>query len=62
MKDKIAKLIDVKSIVTFAVIGVMCYLAIKEVVDVAVFTAIASSIITYYFTRRDKDVKDAWDE
>lgn len=50
--NNIAKLIDLKSILSVLVVGTLCYLTLNGVVDQAVFTAIASSIITYYFTRK----------
>ncbi len=52
MKDKFAKLIDVKSIVTFVVIGVFAYLAIVGRVDAKDFMVIVTSIITYFFARK----------
>ena len=51
----IANLFKVKTILSLGVIATTCYLTIKEVIDPATFMAIASAIITYYFTRKDED-------
>lgn len=54
MKEKLAKLIDVKSIVTFALIGTLCILAVRQ--DVTIPTealiAVVTSVITYFFTKK----------
>lgn len=56
MKSKIAKLIDVKSIITLAVIGVFCALSATGRIDTQSFMTVATAIITFYFARRaDKD-------
>lgn len=49
----IANLFKVKTILSLIVIITTCYLTIKEVIDPATFMALASAIITYYFTRKD---------
>lgn len=57
-KDKIAKLIDVKTIVTFAVIAVFCALALTERIPVDSVMLIVSSIITFFFAKKsDKEDK-----
>jgi hypothetical protein len=55
MKEKIAKLIELKSIVTMALIGCTCYLAIKSGFTIApeFFASIVTAVITYYFTRKE---------
>ena len=55
MKDKLAKLLDVKSIVTFALIAVVCVQTIRQNVDLPseFVAAIGTAIGTYYFTRKD---------
>lgn len=50
----ISDLFKVKTILSLIVIITTCYLTIKEVIDPATFMALASAIITYYFTRKDK--------
>lgn len=49
MKDKIAKLIDVKSIVTIAITIVFCILALKQIISGEQFLTIFSVIISFYF-------------
>jgi len=49
MKNRIAKLIDVKSIVTFILVGVYAYLAITEKVDLKGYHDIVLMIIAFYF-------------
>lgn len=55
MKDKLAKLLDVKSIVTFALIAVVCVQTVRQNVDLpSEFVAsVVTAIVTYYFTRKD---------
>lgn len=54
----LANLIKVKTILSLAVIFTVCSLTFKEVVSVEAFMAIASAIITYYFTKKeDKEDK-----
>jgi hypothetical protein len=51
MKDKFAKLIDVKTIVTFAVITVFVYLAVTEKIPVDQVMIVVSIIITFFFAK-----------
>ena len=56
MKEKfvsaIVELLKVKTIVTLALIFTTCYLALKDRIDIAVFTTLVSAVVTYYFTKR----------
>lgn len=52
--NNIADLFKVKTILSFLVIITTCVLTLKGKVETATFIAIASSIITYYFTRKEK--------
>ena len=54
MKERFAKLIDVKSIITLMVIGVFCGLAAVGRIDSQSFMTIATAIITFYFARQQK--------
>ena len=56
MKQKLAKLIELKSIVTLLLIGCTVYLAIVNKIEIQseTFIAIVMSIITYYFTRKSE--------
>lgn len=48
----LAKLIDVKTIVTFVVIGVFATLALKEKIDTAQVMVVVSMIITFFFAKK----------
>lgn len=53
--QKIAKLISVKTFVTFAIVGVFCTLAIKGSIDSQSVMTIASTVIAFYFgTQHEK--------
>lgn len=52
ISSKIAKLIDVKSIVTFVVVSGVTYGFITHLVGSETYSAFAGSIIAYYFTRK----------
>ncbi len=55
MKERLAKLITVKSIVTLIIVFVYCYLAITEKVDMKGFESIVLMIMAFYFgTQMDK--------
>ena len=51
--NNIADLFKVKTILSFIVIITTCILTLNDKVEIATFMAIASAIITYYFTRKD---------
>lgn len=51
----IANLFKVKTILSLAVIITTCILTFKGVVSVEAFMAIAGSIITYYFTKKESE-------
>lgn len=55
LRQKLAKLVELKSIVTMALIGCTCYLAIKSGFTIApeFFASIVTAVITYYFTRKN---------
>lgn len=59
IKEKIAKLISVKSIVTISLTGVFCYLAITGKIDGAQFLGIFTMVVGFYFgiqtTRETKE-------
>jgi hypothetical protein len=54
MKERFSKLIDVKSIVTFGIIGTVIYLAVKGTIQPADVMLIAGMIITYFFNKDKK--------
>lgn len=51
----IAKLIDVKTIVTFVVIGVFSVLALRGQIDVAQVMSVVIMIVTFFFAKREKE-------
>lgn len=51
----LVELLKVKTIITLAMIFTACYLALTDKLDVAVFVGLVTSVITYYFTKKDGD-------
>lgn len=49
----LANLLKVKTILSLAVIFTTCVLTFKNIISVEAFMAIASAIITYYFTKKE---------
>ena len=49
MKDRLTKLLSVKSIVTIALTGVFCYLSVIQVIPDETFMTVFSVIIAFYF-------------
>lgn len=49
MKQKVSKLIDVKSLVTLALTGVFCALAWRGTVSAGQFQTIFTTVIAFYF-------------
>ncbi|MBR6872885.1 MAG: hypothetical protein IKH78_08115 [Ruminococcus sp.] len=49
MLNKLAKLIDVKSIVTLALTAVFCILAVRGEISVEHFLTVYSVVIAFYF-------------
>lgn len=65
MLKKLAKLIDVKSIVTFVLTGVFAYLSIIGVVSGEQFLTVFTMVISFYFGtqagKREKEADDGED-
>lgn len=62
MKEKFAKLIDLKSIITILLVGVLVVLAVGNlsITDEAIkalFISVTSSCFTYYFTKNKKNAE-----
>lgn len=58
MKEKLAKLINVKSIVTIILTGVFSFLAVTDKISGSDFLTIFTVIIAFYFgtqTKRESD-------
>lgn len=49
MKERLSKLLTVKSIVTVALTAVFCYLAVCGTVDAQQFLTIFTTVIAFYF-------------
>lgn len=49
MKAKLAKLIDVKSIVTILLTVVFCVLAVRRVISAEQFLTVFTVVISFYF-------------
>lgn len=66
MLKKLAKLIDVKSIVTFVLTGVFAYLSIIGVVSGEQFLTVFTMVISFYFGtqagKREKEEKEGGKE
>ncbi len=54
MKEKIAKLIDLKSIITILITIALIYGFIVEKINAEQFMTIATMIFTFYFAKKDK--------
>ena len=54
-REKLAKLIDVKTIVTFMVVGVFSYLAVIGKIEPKDFMAVVLMIITFFFAKKSDD-------
>ena len=48
-KDRVAKLINIKSIISLIMTLVFCYLAIVGVISAEIFAPIFTTIIAFYF-------------
>lgn len=49
IKDRLAKLIDVKTIVTFSLTAAFVYLAIIGKVETQIFLTIYTMVVSFYF-------------
>lgn len=49
MKEKLTKLINIKSIVTLLVTGIFCYLSVTGRISSELFMSIFTVIIAFYF-------------
>jgi hypothetical protein len=54
MKERFAKLLEVKSLVTFGIIGTVIYLAVKGSVDAKDIVLFGGMILTYFFNKDKK--------
>lgn len=56
--EKVAKLIDVKSIVTLVLTGIFSYLAVANVIDGGEFLSIFTVVIAFYFGTQSTKVTE----
>ena len=56
IKEKIAKLIDLKSIVTLLITGALIYGFINKMIEADQFITIATMVFMFYFTKKKEDV------
>lgn len=56
---RIAALLSVKSIVTIAMTGVFCYLAIAQLISGEQFIAIFTTVVAFYFGTQTQKISDA---
>lgn len=56
---RIAALLSVKSIVTIAMTGVFCYLAIAQIISGEQFIAIFTTVVAFYFGTQAQKISDA---
>ena len=49
MKEKLAKLINIKSIVTILLTMVFCYLSVVQVIPAELFMTVFTVVIAFYF-------------
>ena len=54
----IANLLKVKTILSLCVIITTCILTFRGIISVEAFMAIAGSIITYYFTKKENNEEE----
>lgn len=54
MKERFAKLLEVKSLVTFGIIGTVIYLAVKGSIDAKDIVLFGGMILTYFFNKDKK--------
>lgn len=59
LQERLCKLLEVKSLVTFALIGTLCLLALRQntVIPGEMYTAVVTAVITYFFTRQKGEDK-----
>lgn len=58
MKEKLAKLVDVKSIMTLMLTLVFCILALTDVISGQEFTTIFTVIVGFYFGTQSQKAVD----
>lgn len=57
MKDKFAKLIDLKTIITISITAALIYGFVVNKITCEQFMTIATMIFTFYFAKKDTETK-----
>jgi len=52
MKEQLSKLIDVKTIVTFSIVGTVIYLAVADKLDSTKIYELALMVVTFFFGKK----------
>lgn len=55
IRERIAKLIDLKSIITLLIVGALIYGFVIKVINAEQFMMVATMILTFYFGKKDKN-------
>jgi hypothetical protein len=55
--ERLAKLLEVKSIISLMVLAALTYGFVVDIVPVEVYAPIAMAIVTYFFTRKTSEEK-----
>lgn len=58
MKEKLAKLIDLKSIITLALAGTLVYGFVVGKIETKDFLIYVAMVFTYYFAKKEKGDED----
>lgn len=59
MKERLSKLVDVKSIVTIALTGIFSYLAVAHIISGQEFLTVFTVVISFYFGTQSEKNKQA---
>ena len=62
MKARLAKLIDVKTIVTFALTAAFVYLSVTGKIQPEIFMTIYTMVIGFYFGTQHQKIQKIWRE
>lgn len=49
IKEKLAKLLNVKSIISLALTGVFCWLAVDGTIEPNIYNTVFTTVIAFYF-------------
>lgn len=58
IREKLAKLIDVKSIVTVGLTAIFCIMALEQVITSTEFMTIFTLVISFYFNKQKEPPTD----